>query len=123
VPAGKFGVTTDGIGIDFQEPPGFPHAVAFHDVLDDRDDGRLRQTRIEENGAATFGELFLADQAVEQPRVVRAVPGANADIFLASNAVLRTVFIQTTKVFQVVHDLPLRSQIPWKAMLHYENTS
>jgi hypothetical protein len=52
--AGKLGVTTDGIGIDLQETPGFPHAVAFHHVLDDRDDSRLWQSRIEENGAATF---------------------------------------------------------------------
>jgi hypothetical protein len=43
--------------------------------------------------------------------VFRAVGGANADIFSASNAVVRTLFIPTEKGCQIVHDCPSEEKL------------
>jgi hypothetical protein len=49
--------------------------------------------------------------AVEQAGVFRAVSGTNTDIFRATKAVFRALFIPTEKVLQVVHDQPTETKL------------
>jgi hypothetical protein len=102
----QFGVSADCSGADFGQATRFTHAVAFGDVFHDGNDLVFRQPGIEKDGACVLGELFFAMQTPEQPGVVFTILGTNADISFASNAVFRTVFILTTKVFEIVHDTP-----------------
>ena len=73
-------------------------------MLEDRNDLVLRHPGVEKNRPAVFGKFFPALQTIQQPRFVFSVSHANADIIFAANAVFFTIFIQTTKVFEIVHD-------------------
>jgi translation initiation factor RLI1 len=74
-------------------------------VFEDRNDFFCGQAGVEECRAAAFGEFLFALAATEQADVfVFAIPSTHVDIFTATNAVLRTLFILTKKLLQVVHD-------------------
>jgi len=90
--------------MNFSQAAGLSHASAFGNVFVDGNDGVLRQRRTKKDGSAAFGEGLFTMGAIQQTGVFLAVGGANADIFSASNAVFRTLFIPTKKVLQVVHD-------------------
>jgi len=105
-------MTNDRLVMDFGQAAGLAHAVAFGDVFVNGDDGVVGQRRPKKDGALAFGEGLLAMGAVEQAGLVFAVGAANADIFFTANAVFRTLFIPTEKVFQVVHDYSIGNKKP-----------
>ena len=47
--------------------------------------------------------LFFTNKAIQQSRVVRAVFGANADIFFTTNTMLGALYILTTKFIEIIH--------------------
>jgi len=100
----KAGVPDHRLVMNFGQPAGLAHAIAFGDVFVNGDDGCIGKAGIEKNGAPTFGKGRKAMSAIQQAGVFRAVGGADSDIFFPSNAVFRTLFIPTKKVLQVVHD-------------------
>jgi hypothetical protein len=102
--AGEFCKPADGVRMNVHQTPCFPHSVALGDMRDDGDGFFFRQSGIEKNGSATLGKSFFAHEAVQQSRGVRAVNGADADIIFAAHGVFFTIYILTTKVFEIVHD-------------------
>jgi hypothetical protein len=89
----------------FGQSAGLSHAVAFNDVLNNGDDLVFGKPSVEENGAAMLGKSLFANQTPEEPCFfILTVPGADADISCAPNAVFRALFILTTKLLQVDHD-------------------
>ena len=78
-------------------------------LFEEGDNGLLRETGIGKNSAATFGKFLVTFEAIEQANVfVFSIKGADADIFSAANAVLGAVFIQATKLIEIVH-----KDVPW----------
>jgi hypothetical protein len=97
-------ISAHRIVVDVQQTPCFPHSVPLGHMLDDRNYFFLRQPRVEKNRVAVLGKSFFALQTIQQPGVVFPVSRANADIISAPNAAFFTIFIQATKLFEVVHD-------------------
>jgi hypothetical protein len=112
---GKPRVPNDRLMMNFCQATGLSHAIAFGDVFVNGNDGFVGESGIEKDGSATFGEGFFAMGAIQQAGIFLTVSEAYADIFCASHAVFRTLFIRTEKVLQVVHDYSCK-KIP-------ENTS
>jgi hypothetical protein len=102
--ARHFRVAAHGLMSDLCEATGLSHTVAFGDMFHDGNYLISGQAGVIENGAGGFGKLVFAVQTPEQSGVVFAIHGTDADIFFPPNAVLRTLFILTTEVFEIVHD-------------------
>jgi hypothetical protein len=118
--SGEPRITTHSIGINLYQAAGLSHPIAFDDMLKDGNNGRFRQSRVEKHRAATLGKGLFTNQTIQQSRVVRPVAtvcfvkrflGANANISFAPNTVLGTLFILTTKLVKIVHDMFLESKI------------
>jgi hypothetical protein len=74
-------------------------------MFDEGDDFIFGQSAVEENGAAILGKPLFANQTPEEPcPLIFTIPGADADISSAPNAIFRALFILTTKLLQVDHD-------------------
>jgi hypothetical protein len=100
----QLGVAAHGPVSDFGQATRLTHPVAFGDVFPKGNDLVLGQSGVEKNGTGILGERSLAMPTPEQSGVGIAILGANSDIFFATNAVFRAVFILTAEVWEIVHD-------------------
>jgi len=96
---GKSGVPNDRLMMNFGQATRLSHAIAFGNVFVDGDDGFVGESGVEKDGSLAFGKGLFAMGAIEQSGVFYAICGANADISYATNAIFRTLFIPTEKVF------------------------
>jgi hypothetical protein len=110
--ARQFRVSAHGLASDFCQATGLSHTIAFGDMFHDGNDLIFGQTGVEKNGAFVFRELFFAMQTPEQSGVIFAIHSSNGDIFFATNAIFRAIFILTTEVVEIVHDSIPYPQIP-----------
>ena len=98
VVAGVSGVADDGVAGHLHQPGGGADAVAFGQVLEDRDGLLLVQSRAEEWRPFAFGEPGLAGAAVEQPMpLVLAVALADAEVLAAPLAVVGACLVQAAE--------------------------
>ena len=73
-------------------------------MFDDGHNFIFRQSGVEKDRAAMFGEALFAHGALQKSGVVLTVGVFNSDIFSVSNAEGGALFIRAAKLFQVVHN-------------------
>jgi hypothetical protein len=96
--AGQSGVADHGVAVHLHQASGGPDAVAFGQVLEDRDGLLLGQLRAEQGRPLAFGEAVLAGAAVEQPALlVLAVAGADGQVSEPALAVIRTLLVHAAE--------------------------
>jgi len=79
----------------FDETSGTPHTTAFIQMIDDLLRGGLWELRIEQGGAASFGELLPARATTQQAEVVVPIDRPYDEIGLARTTKQVTFRIDT----------------------------
>jgi hypothetical protein len=104
VPAGLEGVADDGVLIDARQAGGLADAAAVLEVLEDGEGFVVGQSCAEQGGAFTLGEALLAGAAGEHAALPGAVAEGNAEIVLATQAVVRALGILAAEQIKVFHE-------------------
>jgi hypothetical protein len=73
----------DRIFGDVDQAGGGPHPAPFAQMIDDGCRMRLRDFRVEQGGATSFGELLATRPTAQEPDAVLAVDFAYREIVLA----------------------------------------
>jgi len=101
---GGVGEAEDGVAVDAEEASGLADAVAFGQVVQDRDGGGLGQMAAVQRGALAFGEAGAAGVAVELSELlVLADSAADGEVAGVALAVERTFGLLATETGEVVH--------------------
>jgi hypothetical protein len=113
--AGQACVADHGVAVHLHQPCGGPNAVAFGQVLEDRDGLLLGQLRAERGRPLALGEAIFARAAVEQSTLlVLAVAGADGQLADASLAVIGALLVHAAEAREILGhgDAPLIRTIP-----------
>jgi hypothetical protein len=103
-------VTHHRVPIHAHESAGLPHAAAFDNMRQDRNNLLVRQLSPKERRALAFGKTCLAGPTIQDaPLPVATVTVADAQVAVAALAVIRALFVLTTERSQIVHGRP-----PWQ---------
>ena len=101
--AGQASVTDHGVAVHLHQPSGGSNAVAFGEVLEDRDGLLLGQLRAEQGCSLAFGETVLAGAAVKHPALfVLAVAGADGQVAETAFAVIGALLVHAAETRQVL---------------------
>src|SRR5262249_28138106 len=101
--AGPVGVADDGVLIDPRQAGGLPHPTAVLQVAQDVEGPGVGQADAEEGRALALGEAFLTGAAGEHPALLGPIAEADAEVALATQAIVLAVGVLAAEQVQLVH--------------------
>jgi hypothetical protein len=102
--SGGVGEAEDGVAMDSEEASGLADAVAFGQVVQDRDGGGFGEMAAVQRGPLAFREAGAAGVAVELPELlVLADSAADGEVADVSLTVERTFGLLAAEMSEVVH--------------------
>jgi len=104
--SGGVGEAEDGVAVDAEEAPGLADAVAFGQVVQDRDGGGFGEMAAVQRGALALREAGAAGVAVELPvLLVLADAAADGEVAGVAPAVERAFGLLAAETGEVVHGM------------------
>jgi hypothetical protein len=112
--AGPQGIADNRVFIDPAQAGGLANAAAILEVPENSERPLVGESRGEEGGAFAFGETDLAGAAGEHAALLAgAIAETDAEVTLATEAIIGTVRVLTTEEVKVFHEQPRSMPSGW----------